>query len=260
MTEHADNPAEKRRVALVTGDRLCTSCGHNLVGHTVEREERYDLLIVRCTECGTVAAVQEYPGLGPWANRIRMAMALAWIVIVVGAIPSTGLLLAGLAYSPLDDAAARFFDSQIEPDAMMETVSSPWFMLSLIGALLAGAMWTLLIWSNRKLGVVLVAVLCGVAALFITTFQQDAIVSWRHTYQRDTFRTFEPMLLTMTAIMTLAFYVGLLVGRPLIRGFIVLMLAPRFRGAFAVLWTVDGRPLPDIRTPPLTPAGDDDDA
>ena len=59
----------EERVSVTYGDRLCTHCHYNLIGQPVLREPYYSMLIVRCPECGTVAAMQEYPQLGRWANR-----------------------------------------------------------------------------------------------------------------------------------------------------------------------------------------------
>ena len=60
---------ERRTVSILVGDRLCTKCGYNLTGQPVLREPHYEMLIVRCPECGAVAALQEYPVLGRWAGR-----------------------------------------------------------------------------------------------------------------------------------------------------------------------------------------------
>ena len=53
----------------VSGDRFCTRCGYNLVAQPIVREERYEMLIVRCPECGAVAAIEQYPMLERWARR-----------------------------------------------------------------------------------------------------------------------------------------------------------------------------------------------
>lgn len=67
------------RLGQVAGDRVCISCGFNLVGQTTWREPEYGMVIVRCPECGTCASLQEYPHLGRWANRWAFALGAAWI-------------------------------------------------------------------------------------------------------------------------------------------------------------------------------------
>jgi hypothetical protein len=46
------------RISTLIGDRLCIKCGYNLVGQPIMRETHYDMLILRCPECATVASVQ----------------------------------------------------------------------------------------------------------------------------------------------------------------------------------------------------------
>jgi hypothetical protein len=72
-------------VSHVAGDRLCAGCGFHLVGQPIVREPRYKLLIVRCPECGTAAALGEYPALGRWAGRWAALLAAVWLVGLLGA-------------------------------------------------------------------------------------------------------------------------------------------------------------------------------
>jgi hypothetical protein len=65
------------------GDRLCADCGYNLTGQPVLRERHYQMLIVRCPECGAVAALQEYPLLGHWVSRWAAVLAAAWLLALV---------------------------------------------------------------------------------------------------------------------------------------------------------------------------------
>lgn len=101
MTTSAHGPsagqAVERRVGVVTGDRLCAACGFNLGGQTIVREAHYDMLMVRCPECGAPAALQEYPFLGKWASRWGALLAAAWLVAMVGGLAVTALFIAGMA-------------------------------------------------------------------------------------------------------------------------------------------------------------------
>ncbi len=87
------------RVSELVGDRLCTGCGYNLTGQPVVREAHYQMLIVRCPECGTVASVQEYPLLGRWAGRWAMALAAAWLGCALVLFLGTAGVLAASAKS-----------------------------------------------------------------------------------------------------------------------------------------------------------------
>jgi len=88
------------RVAIVSGDRVCGSCGFNLHGQHVVREEHYAMLMVRCPECGQVASLHEYPVLGPWAKRLGFLLAAVWLLVMLAAVGATaGALMGGTLIS-----------------------------------------------------------------------------------------------------------------------------------------------------------------
>jgi hypothetical protein len=78
-----DAPSPPERVAQIGGDRLCARCGYTLRGQTVEREPHYGLLIARCPECGTPAALQEYPALAASAGRLRVLGLLVFLAAIL---------------------------------------------------------------------------------------------------------------------------------------------------------------------------------
>lgn len=117
--------------AFITGDRLCTSCGYNLVGQAIVREPHYALLIARCPECGTCAAVQEYPLLGRWAHRWAMALAAIWMLLIVGAFVGTSGMMMGLALGASETAAEPYsyfiqnVFSEVERQAARQATEAP---------------------------------------------------------------------------------------------------------------------------------------
>ena len=128
MTEHNTPPAQSassstpardqpsspsstdaaQRIAILIGDRFCTRCAYNLVGQSVLREPHYNMLIVRCPECATVASVQEYPLLGRWANRWATALAGLWIVLLLTFWLANGLAVFGLSLATATMAGEKF--------------------------------------------------------------------------------------------------------------------------------------------------------
>jgi len=86
------DPVRSQRETL-QGDRLCMQCMQPLAGRTIEREPASGLLFVRCGECGTAAALFEYPTLSPWLPRIKSVLAASLVVTTVVA----GLAMAGIA-------------------------------------------------------------------------------------------------------------------------------------------------------------------
>jgi hypothetical protein len=101
------HPAEQR-VSMLVGDRLCVQCGYNLIGQTIMREPHYQLLIVRCTECGTVASLQEYPMLGRWANRWAAVLAAFWFLIMLVLVMGGGAAIFGFSMGAAHDATRTF--------------------------------------------------------------------------------------------------------------------------------------------------------
>ncbi|MFK7884628.1 MAG: hypothetical protein AB8F26_10650 [Phycisphaerales bacterium] len=80
-------------------DRPCAKCGFNLFGQSIVREPHYNLTAARCPECGQLAALQEYPALGKWADRWARLIAAIWILFVIAAMfahfgPTLGLSFA----------------------------------------------------------------------------------------------------------------------------------------------------------------------
>lgn len=112
MSDFAAKPSntEEKRVSTLAGDRLCTKCGYNLTGQAVVREPHYDMLMVRCSECGSVASIQEYPLLGRWAGRWAMLIAAAWFaLLIIFLVATSGLLF---------NFGLRFTSNAIYPYAM----------------------------------------------------------------------------------------------------------------------------------------------
>jgi hypothetical protein len=111
-TKTAPSPPQptRRREAprIVTGDRLCTCCGYNLIGQQVVREEHYSMLIVRCPECATVASVQEYPLLGGWAVRWGVILAILWCIFLVGMWPASSGIIGGMSMVITDEASRSY--------------------------------------------------------------------------------------------------------------------------------------------------------
>lgn len=95
-------PARKitndERVSTMLADRACTRCAFNLIGQPIVREKHYGLLIARCPECGTVAALQEYPALGRWANRWAALLAGLWFLVVTAGTMAVAGIVTGFTH------------------------------------------------------------------------------------------------------------------------------------------------------------------
>jgi len=99
VTPETPTTAPTQRVALLTGDRLCAACGFNLHGQSIVREPHYGMLIVRCPECSSVAALQEYPTLGRWAGRWAGVLAGLWLLVLLGAWAASAGIISASSYA-----------------------------------------------------------------------------------------------------------------------------------------------------------------
>jgi hypothetical protein len=89
-------------------DRLCGRCFHQLDGQLTRRDPRLGLTIVRCPECGLVAAVTEQPVSSRWARRFAaMGAALLMLVTVVAFLGNVAAL-AGVLHVVAHESAATF--------------------------------------------------------------------------------------------------------------------------------------------------------
>ena len=91
-----------QRIGYVVGDRLCHRCAYNLTNQPIVRETHYDMAIIRCPECGTVAATQEYPTLSRWAGRLTAVSGGLWLVIMLVFVLLSGFIQAGFAVLLMD--------------------------------------------------------------------------------------------------------------------------------------------------------------
>ena len=101
-----DSPGQARRV--MTGDRFCTSCGYNLVGQEIVREEHYALLIVRCPECATVTGLQDYPRLGTWGARWGTLLAALWMILLLCLWPASSAVVLAFGIGMADMGSRNY--------------------------------------------------------------------------------------------------------------------------------------------------------
>ena len=107
------HPGGGERVSVMYGDRLCTTCHYNLIGQPVLREGHYNLLVVRCPECATMASLQEYPQLGRWANRWAIFLSVIWIIFLL-AFAAGGLGMTIGMSGGFTEQAVSHFENELE--------------------------------------------------------------------------------------------------------------------------------------------------
>ncbi len=91
----------------IRADRACIGCGFNLYAQPVTKEEHYGLAICRCPECGTVAALQQYPTMTHWVNRFRALIAAIWVVVLIAFFFGNTGAISGMTAAACDESARQ---------------------------------------------------------------------------------------------------------------------------------------------------------
>ena len=85
-----------QRHLQILADQFCP-CGYNLHGQRVTFDERLDIPVVRCPECGRwSAAGHGSTATRSWLARLGSVALFIWIMMVLGAILATLLLVFGM--------------------------------------------------------------------------------------------------------------------------------------------------------------------
>lgn len=111
--EHAETEQSTdvpMRVDQIRADRACIGCGFNLFGQTVTKEAHYGLAITRCPECGEVAAIQTYPTMSHWVNRVRAILTAVWVVVLVGIFVANCMSMVGMCAGAIELASEELGD------------------------------------------------------------------------------------------------------------------------------------------------------
>ena len=76
-----------QRHQQMEADAFCESCGYNLHGQPVNRDERLGLMVCRCPECGRYhAAGKAATGASVWLSRVAAGLMGFWILIILFAV------------------------------------------------------------------------------------------------------------------------------------------------------------------------------
>ncbi|MEM8874298.1 MAG: hypothetical protein AAGD32_08555 [Planctomycetota bacterium] len=84
-------------MAQVETDLFCNECGFNLHAQRVWRDERLDLLLCRCPECGRHhPAGQVVSATRPWLRRFGILLLSVWVLGVIGFVLACGAAQFGM--------------------------------------------------------------------------------------------------------------------------------------------------------------------
>lgn len=272
-----------QRLGELVGDRLCAKCCFNLSGQTIIREPHYQLLIVRCPECGTPAALQEYPLLGRWANRVGYIFAGLVVLTMIGSILISSFINWGFCEGMTDSLTSRYgmhiqqaYQAQAanagpQPNNPYMSFDQQWWTSVDQWAMFrdAGSWSGAIDWRGLLIAIPQVLVLgavgvflsvvgpnlrswkCVIPPLLVFIFSGLFVImaystnSWYYYGGMAARYQLLPYLGPMVlAIGALAMLVGLLVGRTMARWIVIIFLPPRLRGPAGYLWRADGKAMP----------------
>ncbi len=247
-TAHADTTpwfAGLPKVAAVEIDRYCEGCGYNLRTQPVRRDDRTQVALVRCPECGRYqAAAQTATPLRPWLQRLGVLGLWAWMLFLL-CFGGLLLFLSGVvSYGSLDQLTTWRQGPQGQYQLVVRERDEywGWFLAAVISAS-AGLAFT---------GAGLIVVAChhwrrwAYAALALVGPLIPAALVWL-TWREEAPHLLEwgtPYIAAHLATQWCAALIAVFAGRPLARVLIRILLPGRARSALAFLWLADEKPPP----------------
>ncbi|MCP4250345.1 MAG: hypothetical protein GY778_25155 [bacterium] len=244
-------------LACIDLDRFCGGCGYNLRTQPVARDPGTGIPLVRCPECGRHESANETAtALRPWLRRTTGLLLGIWVFVVIGVFGLMWLGEGGLSYSTLDELTVyggfriqRINAATVRTWGGTGTVEIregyPQYGMfvalvltcSYLLAYLCG-LWAVVIlphWRRAAyLGLVLVTPLL-IFGIVAVAWNQEAphLLYWGLIH-----------LGAHAGAQVAGGVTGVLMGRPVARLALRVLLPPSLRPRLAYLWMVDGKPLP----------------
>ena len=254
-------PPLQRHLELHT-DFFCYQCGYNLHGQIVTRDERLDIMVCRCPECGRFhPAALGVTATRPWLARLGVGLIVTWVLFVLAVFGVVGFFMGLFSFAHLEINTFRNYPQNggayVYSNGVPRIVRTPnqqnayyyeqqqnvWkvftaisFALSVVfGGFCSIAMWHLP--KNRlyfALGWPILAALVTYG-LWWANENIELIVTW------SIIRLFLYALLNVAGMV-----VGLKVGRPVARFLLRVLVSPKLRQHVHFMWTCDGLQPPGI--------------
>lgn len=243
-------------LSQVETDSFC-DCGYNLHGQLVWRDERLELLVCRCPECGRHAAAGRFTGIhSTWLHRLSLGLIIFWVVSLIqvflfltimsgvwpgvyvdnfihhAPVPNTGPAPTLYVYDlrDLSDWDRRQWG----------LFTATMYGLSALNGLVAGAIGSTCMWHLRR-GVYLLLLLPIAAIGFVVVIwanvdMTSAAALWVYGH-----------LLSFFIVECATITFGIVVGRPMARFVLQLLLPNRLLQHLAFLWYRDDKALPPMQ-------------
>ncbi|MGD8451854.1 MAG: hypothetical protein PVJ57_08550 [Phycisphaerae bacterium] len=256
-------------IAVIETDRFCDGCGYNLRTQAIHRDPRTGILLCRCPECGRFhAAADHATTVGRlWLKRLAAALLVGWILTILAAVFGLGLVQVILCFGTLDEL------TYWGPGSPQQAVVSGG-KLTFVSTSTSYTRWQRYVREDYEWRPQLLLLMNGLSAAAgfgVTFLAAVALAHWRRWWYLaplvlislgagliawlawcDDAANLEawsrPYIASQTAAHLVGGLAGILWGRPLARGIVRVLLAPRHRGLFTYLWLADGKPPPTINS------------
>jgi hypothetical protein len=251
-------PPLQRHLQMET-DFFCHQCGYNLHGQIVTRDERLDIMICRCPECGCFhPAALGVSATRPWLARLGVILIFWWVTTILAVFGAAGFFQGLMSFAHLeiftiyDQSDQRNFRFDLPRIVRTPTPQNQyyherqevaWKMLGslsialsvVFGGFCAAVMWH--VPKNRLYLVLLWPILAALITYWLwwANYNIERIVGWSIT-----------RLAIYAAVNVAAMAVGLQIGRPVARFLLKVLVPPRLRQHVHFLWTWDGLQPPGI--------------
>jgi hypothetical protein len=251
-------PPLQRHLQMET-DFFCYACGYNLHGQIVTRDERLDIMICRCPECGRFhPAALGVSATRPWLARLGVILIFWWVTTLLAVFGFAGFFQGMLGFAHLemfttyDQSNQQYY--RWNPPRILRTPMPQdpyyyhrqevaWKMLGgttvalsvVFGAFCAVTMWHLP--KNRLYWVLLWPILAALITYWLwwANYDIEQIIGWSIT-----------RLAVYAAVNVAAMAIGLQIGRPVVRGLLKAVVPPKLRQHVHFLWTCDGKTPPGV--------------
>ena len=245
-------PPLQRHLQLET-DFFCFQCGYNLHGQIVTRDERLDILVCRCPECGRFhPAAQGVSATRPWLARVGVMLITVWSIWTLAFLALTGFFIGFGPYAHLESYTVGNYTTdgvvhRILRDASLHNgyyaarQENNWrifAMISGIAALAAGMYLAVAFWHVRRATLRRFVLFPVVVALFVWWI-------WWGNYDIDEVFGWSLSRLGMYTLWSIfCLMLGVKIGRPVARYALRLIVPVRFLQVVGFLWQCDGKDLP----------------
>ncbi len=270
MMPEPSAPTSAAPISYIQTDTFCDHCGYNLHGQVVTRDERLGILIVRCPECGKFLPAGHTTVAGNVAQHRRsIFLVVVWILFLLYFFGMACMGMGAISYNYIEDAMRVRREGIPSPDGTPssqdlitnshdvaayereENLRTERRILATISPLIGvvvGAGLAVFLWHLRRRSHFIALLL---------PFAIGAIVHlmWKLSTPPDPIHWMTAPIALFASLEAIGMFTGILIGRPIVRGILRVLLSPRLLQIMAFLWHVDGKiPPGTAATTPITPA------